>query len=613
MGATWLKRLATLLVTIGVSVLPPVLGQDVPPLPESGSKSAAAIKVDAPAAEAAKRPTNDQGVAEPKGADEPALPDADPAAARAEASAMLEKLPKDDSKEATSATKALRAALMDRLHCLDEYQKALDERHAAENPDPSPEKLAADWKADLERVKATLDQTAKEPDALLPASFRGSAVTMTETRHSELKEAIETAQAELKAWSGKLEQFRSDPTRQGGGAAASVRTLRDKAHQQLTGLKARNAEREAALADAKSAEAQEIARQKLVNGQWETRVEAERLSALEALLSLETRRSELSGSYLQVLDAHTQLAPQLDRMKEHYRTIALRQENDLHQAAAKEQTRAAGAGDPLERYLAKRAAEMLELEARVVRSENALTTSPKPSYEDQRSLADRAETDLSNIEKLLDDGRVSHLDALRLNNDFRRLGAERSRIVSHELAIAADRLARAENALSAVELELIYGSRDDRFEFDNLLERIPAARHPQAIKAFDDFEHKLIALLNRRRQALDTLAQRADQTHEQVLRRLGILDDHFGFIRTHMFWVRDEETIGPATLEQAQRELKQLARASFRLVQSACDRATWGRLSVEFLVAALGLIVLPWPLRRAQLALRAVAHKLPAT
>ena len=111
-------------------------------------------------------------------------------------------------------------------------------------------------------------------------------------------------------------------------------------------------------------------------------------------------------------------------------------------------------------------------------------------------------------------------------------------------------------------------------------------------------------MLNRRRAALEKLAQRADLTHQQVLRRLRILDDHFGFIRTHMFWVRDEEPVGPATLASAQRELRQLGRAAVRIGAEVCDRSAWGRVSGEFLAAAFGLIVLPWPLRRGHQALR---------
>ena len=42
--------------------------------------------------------------------------------------------------------------------------------------------------------------------------------------------------------------------------------------------------------------------------------------------------------------------------------------------------------------------------------------------------------DFAEIKQLLDDGNVSRLDALRLNNDFRRIGPERGRLLRNELA-----------------------------------------------------------------------------------------------------------------------------------------------------------------------------------
>jgi potassium efflux system protein len=547
-----------------------------------------------------------------KPADDHGLPEADAGADRANVDERLAKLPGNDAKDATPATKALRELLEERRHWLDEWDKAAKERRAAENPEPSPEKLAEGWKADLERVKATLDQTVKEPDALLPASFRNLPAVIPEPVRAEMKEAIDAAQAELKDWSARLEQFRSDASRKASGPTAEARARRDKTHQNLAGLKARNLEREAALAEAKTPESRQLAREKISNGQWETRVEAEWLRGQEAALALEARRSELAGLNLQLLEAHIQLARRtLDRMRERYRAISERQERDLRRAAVTEQTRAERADDPLERYRAKRAAETLELEARVLTSENALTTNPPPSLDEQRALADRAETDFTNVKHLLDDGKISRLDALRLNNDSRRLGPERARIVRHELAAAADRLTAAENALSAIEMEMIYDSRDDRSELDNLLERLPRALHPKAEMIFEDIERRHVALLSRRREALNKLALRAEATHEQVLRRLRILDDHFGFIRTHMFWVRDADPVGLVTLAQVERELQRVARAVLRIGTEVCDRCAWGRLSAEFLTAALGLIVLPWPLRRAQLALRALAEPRP--
>ena len=110
-----------------------------------------------------------------KAADLAATPETDPAAARAATRERLKALPKDDAPEATAATKGLRTLFEERLALFEEREKAVKERLAAENPQTSPERLAEAWKADLARVSAALDATAKNPDALLPASFRDKA------------------------------------------------------------------------------------------------------------------------------------------------------------------------------------------------------------------------------------------------------------------------------------------------------------------------------------------------------------------------------------------------------------------------------------------------------
>ncbi len=644
MGVNWSSRLRIAFVGSTVFVVFPAKGQDLPPLPGE-SRPTRPIKVDAPAEPLRSPFEQAKGllkVAEPlpvnrsvydrfwslarssdtgsgparsgplaaRAAEVPEAPASDPTADRGRVKEELDKLPRNDAKDATVVSKALRALLEERLALMTEWDKVVKERQAAENPDSSPDKLAAHWKAELERLRATLEQTVKSPDALLPASFRKIPAHVPDASLAEMKEAIEASQAELKDWSAKLEQVRSDPSLKPGIATGEARGRRDKTQQQLTGLRARNADRELAIAGARTNEARDLAREALTNGRLELRIEAERLRGQEVMLALETRRTEVSGLNLQMLEAHVQLAQRtLDGMKDRYKAIALKQEQALHQAAVKEQTRAEQSDDPLERYRARRAATLLELEARVVTNENALATNPPPSYDEQHALAERAESDFTGVKKLLVDGKISHLDALRLNNDFRRLGGERARIVGRDLAAAADRLTRAENALSAVELEMVYDSRDDRFELESLLERVPAARHRQAFSIFEDFERKHLALLARRRTALDKLAERADETHQEVLRRLRILDDHFGFIRTHMFWVRDNEAIGESTLAQAKRELQQLARASLRIGSEVSDPSAWGRLSAEFLSAMVGLAILPWPLRRAHQALRALSTR----
>ncbi len=605
----------------------PSVADDLPPLPPVAKQKRSAIdpkstdpvvrksaeNPKAATAESRTRVTSPAKNAEPapkvssagKGA---ATSDEEVTQLRTETADRLAKLPKSDDKDATTASKALREVLEERVKWLDDWDKAVKERVAAENPEQSPEKQAAEWKADLERITTSLEQTAKDPDSLLPVTFRKLPTEVPDTLRNELKETIDSAQNELKDWSSKREQARSNPSRKEGGDLAALRAARDQTFRRVAGLKARSLEREAAVDQAKSSEARDMAREKLLNFQWESRVETERLRGQESRLTLETKRSDLLSLNLQLQEAHVQLAGKtLDRMKGRYSKLAARQERELKTEAVKEQSRAANSDDPLERYRAKRTADLLELKAKVLKSQDAWTTDPSPSLVEQKAKADHAETDYDNVKKLLDDGKISHLDALRLNNDFRRIGTERDVIVRNELAIAANRLTLAENALSNVELDLINDARDDRYELDTLLQSLPRSLQARAITIFQEIEQKHMDLLTRERDALQKLASRSEQTHEQILRRIKILDDHFGFIRTHMFWVRDEEPIGLQALPLVQREGRQIFRAGLAILALAVDPKSWGRVSPEFLIAAFGLVVFPWPFYRARRALRALA------
>ena len=51
-----------------------------------------------------------------------------------------------------------------------------------------------------------------------------------------------------------------------------------------------------------------------------------------------------------------------------------------------------------------------------------------------------------------------------------------------------------------------------------------------------------------------------------------MLEEEYGFIRTHIFWVRDQEPIGLATVPQAGRELRRLAKGLIKLAEEAGDR-----------------------------------------
>ena len=535
----------------------------------------------------------------PKVEETPLLSEED--ALRAKTAERLSKLPKIDDNDAKSADKSLREVLEARLRLLDGWKAAVKERNAAESPQPSPEDEAADLKIELERTKAQIAAASKDRKTLVPPSFRNLPANVPESTRNEIKEAISNAEAELKETSAKFEEIRSQSSSSKGKGdnAAAIRAGRDKQIQKIAGLKAKIQEREKAVVEAINPETREPAREKLLNARWELTVESERLKAMDANLSLIARRATVTELTLRGLEAHVSIATQsLQVLKNLHRTLSVREEQSLQQAAVIEKSRADKVEDPLERYRAKRSAELLELQATVLADENALTLNPPPTFDEQHMLAIHAETDLSNVKHLLDDGRVSHLDALRLNNDFRRIGIERERIEKSEMARTASRLANAENALSRVEIEIVYDGRDDRFELDNLLERLPKPLHPKLIAMFEEFEREHMKLLNRRQIALEKLATRAEETHDQVIKRLRILDEHFGFIRTHIFWVRDEEPVSLLTFSQANRETVLVARAMIRLIAEFGDRSLWGRFSPEFIIAAMGVVVLPWPLHR---------------
>ncbi len=91
----------------------------------------------------------------------------------------------------------------------------------------------------------------------------------------------------------------------------------------------------------------------------------------------------------------------------------------------------------------------------------------------------------------------------------------------------------------------------------------------------------------------EKLCDRASHTLVQVTRRLGILDREYGFIRTNIFWVRDQEPIGLITLTQGAREFNVLVKGLLRLVKETVKPNLWGHPSVEFLVTALAVLVFP--------------------
>jgi potassium efflux system protein len=495
----------------------------------------------------------------------------------------------------------LRDLLVERQLRLDEYDHAAKELHTLGEAAAAFATHTTTAKAEIERLKV---QSSQSPQNLLPAALSTNRESKTQSTLGEIKEAIERAKHELKSAQAKLEAGRSERSKTKTQEVA-LRAERDRLYQRVATLKALSLERETNVTAAKSEAARHLARDRLTNMKMESRLEALRLQVVEARLAQAPKIAELNELNHHILEAQTQISRKLlDHLERRYQELGEIQENELKRAAAAEESKAKKTDNPLERYRGRRLSELLDLEVKVIKNEQTLATSTHPTLEEARSLADRAANDFAQIKQLLDDGNVSRLDALRLNNDFRRIGPERDRLLKNELGTIEAQLQFYENMLTEVELELIEESVADQVEHEAVLERLPVDRHDAARKEFADLESKHRALLERRRAALSKLVARASETMEQVTRRLNVLEDEYGFIKTHIFWVRDQEPVGSATLTQSGRELRRLVRSLLKLAREASDPDSWGSLSTEFLTAAMAVLALPLGLFRVRRVLR---------
>ncbi len=509
--------------------------------------------------------------------------------------------------EGKPALKPIADLLELRKGLLAAWSKAHALRLDAEKPLHSPESEAAEFKAEIEKTRALLDQFKKSPDALLPESFQvkeGETTRTQEAKLVEMKEAIEAARADLKEQTSQLETLRTDATRGHAAQLTSLRADRDKLFQAVTAFNARRDERAASISSATSTEAREIAREKFANFEWEARIEIEKLATVEANINLATRRLDLGTFQIQAKAVHVQLARGIvERMETRYAALAERERVDLQKAVHTEEKRAAQSSDPVERRKAQRMAQLFELESQVVAYEKAYATAGSVSLQEQTTLADKATTDYADLKKLVEDGSISPLDALRLKNDFRRIVPERAQIVRTDLAKSDLELTTYENALNDAEIDLVNDSRDDQFDRESLLGSIPAGRRAEAKAMLDELEARHRGLLNRRRDILRKLATRAEDTNKYVLKRIEMLDQQYAFIRTHIFWIRDAEPLGLSTLAHARDDSIRLANALVAMTLETGDRTLWRRTSLDFLLTLIGLILLPVPLWLSQRAL----------
>lgn len=508
--------------------------------------------------------------------------------------------------------KSMRELLSERLRWLDEYERTTQALQQALSPEPSPEKQRTEAEAELLRLQETLNQTTVSVDSLLPPVFRNPQANDVNAVGFEMRSALEAERNDLKQWEAKLESLQIEIVKE-ENLRNTRRTERDKLFQRVATLKAKSPEFKERVTSILTSEARQLAQEKLVNFEWESRLESLQLRLKEAQLTLDRKIARVRDLNLQICQVQVQIMEKRrNRMEARYKAIVERQEQELSRAAASEETKARHADDPLEGFKAQRTAEILSLEALVVKSEQALATTPSPSLREQRELADRADADFAEIKQLLDDGDVSRLDALRLNNDFRRIAIERERLLRYEKTAAEAHLQFYEEALTNTEIELLSDSTSDRFDHDLFRDRLPQGRWAEGEAMYAELEAKHRALLERRRDILQKLCDRASQTHQQVIRRLAILDEEYGFIRTHIFWVRDQEPLGSWAISQGVREIQQLARGGLRLAQETAKPKLWARPSGEFLAMSAAVLVLPFGLIRLRRAIRCLLASEPS-
>ena len=143
---------------------------------------------------------------------------------------------------------------------------------------------------------------------------------------------------------------------------------------------------EKAVIDAQHPEQAQLARERLVNYQWQVKVESLRLQVIEAEIALETKLADIRELEAKVCYAHIRLAEK--ELKADAGTLQRGiQETGKRSGQGRRRRKKQGSivrHDPLERFRARRTAELLELEAQVLKYEQALATSPSPSFEEQQ-------------------------------------------------------------------------------------------------------------------------------------------------------------------------------------------------------------------------------------
>lgn len=536
------------------------------------------------------------------------------AAERLKALAASAEKGKDRDKAAEARVKALREVLKARERLVTEWEKTVRSRQAVLNPDPTPEAEAAELASAADRARVALDRGKADPNGLLPESFRDPKGPTTEAALAEMKEAVDDAQDNVENLTKERETLSASHGRKASTPLAAAKAERDEIRKRIAALGPKSAEADAAIGSATSADERELAREKLANLDWETRVEAERLKEVEARIDLESRKAATAEVRGKALDAKIELARvTAAALQARYSQRQDLQTAELKRKAADEKAKAEHANDPLERYRARRSQELSEAKARRSENERELKAPLPVDEREQAVRADKAASDFEKLKAMVKGGRSSALVAQRLINTFRRLDTERDAIRRDELARVTGLLARYEGDLVDLELDGLNDARGDRALRENLLNAIPESRKAEARALFEKCEREHRVEDETRHAVLTQLEERAEKARAEVLRRLRILDDQHAFVRTHLFWVRDAQPIGTATVPLLRREARDLARTVLEIAGDPLDRARWERPSPRFLFATAGLVALPYLLYRVRKRLRGLLVRVEVT
>jgi len=515
-------------------------------------------------------------------------------ALRADADERLKALEAADGGSADPAAKlaakAVGETLAERGRLLDDFDKVVKELEDLSNPENGPDRLLAEAKAEADRLEA---QDAQPIDGLLPEVFTRRD-DLDDAERERMKEAIEGIKNDIRDVQEKLDATSADAAKDARPSLSGFRGDRDKLAQRIAALKAK-AEAAASAPSPKTPADRKLADDRAINLRIETTVETLRLQIVEMKLARAGKLAEAADLARRNWIARARFGRKLlERMQQRHQVLTEADERELKRKAGAEEANAKRARDPLERFRAGRLAELLELEARAVKLERELASSPSPSLEEQRGLANRSAKEFADVKELFNgEGPLSRLDAIRLNVDYRRIGPERDRIRRDELAKVEKQLNNHANALATVELELIEDSLVDRVGLDNLLDKLPPERHDQARRLAEELEAKHWELSTRQRDALKKLCDRGAETLHQIQRRLGNLDDQYSFIRTQIFWIRDQEPIGAATLHRGAIEFRRFVKTSIGLARETANVRSWKPSSPAFLALAFLCLVFP--------------------